>query len=62
MSIMTEQKMMGRAVFSSFIIAGAVILAAAFLAPQAGMSRDSGCNAAYGVDNCTAELAGTGGN
>lgn len=58
---MTEQKMMGRAVFSSFIIAGAVILAAAFLAPQAGMSRDSGCNAAYGIDNCTAEATGAAG-
>ena len=44
---------MGRAVFSSFIIAGAVILAAAiFVAPRAGMSRDAGCNAAYGVDQC----------
>ncbi|WP_419907140.1 hypothetical protein [Hoeflea sp.] len=56
---MTEQKMMGRAVFSSFIIAGAVILAAAFLAPQVGMSRDNGCDAAYGIDNCTAAATGT---
>ena len=55
---MTEQKMMGRAIFSSFIIAGAVILAAAFfLAPQAGLSRDNGCNAAYGIDNCSAQAA-----
>lgn len=45
---------MGRAVFSSFIIAGAVILAAAiFVAPKAGMSRDAGCNAAYGIDQCS---------
>ncbi|MEX3010881.1 hypothetical protein [Hoeflea sp. TYP-13] len=51
---MSEQKMMGRAIFSSFIAAGAVIVAAAlFLAPQAGMSRDAGCNAAYGIDECS---------
>ncbi|MCY6383113.1 hypothetical protein [Hoeflea prorocentri] len=56
---MTEQKMMGRAIFSSFIIAGAVILAAAFLAPKAGMSSDNGCNAAYGIDNCAAVSTAT---
>lgn len=53
---MSEQKQMGRAVFSSFIAAGAVILAAAFFfAPEAGMSRDAGCNAAYGIDKCATD-------
>lgn len=52
---MTEQKVMGRTIFSSFILAGAVILAAAFMAPGAGKSSDVGCNSAYGIDTCSVE-------
>ena len=50
---MSEQKKMSRAVFTSFIAAGVVILAAAFIgSPGAGISRDANCDTAYGVDNC----------
>ncbi len=52
---MTGQKMMGRAIFSSFLLAGLVILAGAFLAPPAALTGDSGCNSAYGVDGCATE-------
>ncbi|MDF2370770.1 MAG: hypothetical protein P1V21_08255 [Rhizobiaceae bacterium] len=52
---MTEQKVMGRTIFSSFILAGAVILAAAFLAPGAGQSSDVDCNSAYGINTCSVE-------
>ena len=53
---MTEQKVMGRTIFSSFILAGAVILAAAFLAPGAGQSSDVACNSAYGINTCSRGL------
>ncbi len=50
---MSEQKKMSRAVFSSFIAAGVVILAAAFIGtPEAKLSQKADCDAAYGVDNC----------
>jgi hypothetical protein len=54
---MTGQKMMGRAIFSSFLLAGAIILAGAFLAPQAALTGNSGCNSAYGIDGCSTEQA-----
>ncbi|MEM6463025.1 MAG: hypothetical protein AAF724_14015 [Pseudomonadota bacterium] len=55
---MSAQQKMGRAVFSSFIVAGAVILAAAFfVAPKAVTSSVAGCNAAYGVDRCPSDTA-----
>lgn len=50
---MSEQKKMSRAVFSSFVVAGAVIIAAAFIGtPETKLSQQADCNAAYGVDNC----------
>ena len=50
---MSEQKKMSRAVFSSFIAAGVVILAAAFIGtPETKLSQSADCDAAYGVDNC----------
>lgn len=54
---MTGQKTMGRAIFSSFLLAGAVILAGAFFAPPAALTGDGGCNSAYGVDGCATEQA-----
>ncbi len=54
---MTQQKMMGRTIFSSFVLAVAVILVAAFLAPRTGLSSSVGCNTAYGIDKCSAESA-----
>ena len=50
---MSEQKKMSRAVFSSFIAAGVVIIAAAFIGtPDTRLSEKTDCDAAYGVDNC----------
>ncbi|MEM9104056.1 MAG: hypothetical protein AAGC96_00265 [Pseudomonadota bacterium] len=44
---------MSRAVFSSFIAAGVVILVAAFIGtPETKLSQSADCDAAYGVDNC----------
>ena len=55
---MSAQKIMGRAILSSFLLAGAVILAGAFLAPQA-LTGTGGCNSAYGVDGCSGERTAT---
>ena len=50
---MSEQNNMSRAVFSSFVVDGSVIVAAAFFcAPETILSQQTDCNAAYGVDNC----------
>jgi len=54
---MKQQKAMGRTIFSSFVIAGAVILAGAFLAPSASLTQSGGCNSAYGIDDCAAQQA-----
>ena len=52
-----KQKIMGRTILSSFLIAGAVILAGAFLAPSASLTQSGGCNSAYGIDNCPRQSA-----
>ncbi len=52
---MTEQKTMGRAIFSSFLLAGAVILVGAFFAPPASLTDNGSCTSAYGVEGCATE-------
>lgn len=56
---MSAQKVMGRAVLSSFLLAGAVILAGAFLAPPKALTNDTGCNSAYGIERCVTEQVAT---
>ena len=52
---MTEQKTMGRAIFSSFLLAGAVILVGAFFAPPASLTDNGSCTLAYAVEGCAPE-------
>ncbi len=54
---MTGQKTMGRAIFSSFILAGAVILVGAFFAPPASLTGSGSCHSAYGIEGCAVEQA-----
>jgi hypothetical protein len=51
---MAEQKTLGRAIFTSFIVAVAVILFGAFAAPR--LQAESGCSPSYGVDPCASGM------
>ena len=54
---MAEQKTLGRTIVTSFILAGAIILAGAFAAPHFVTSSKAGCAPSYGVDPCAQEIA-----
>ncbi|MBW8638243.1 hypothetical protein K1W69_13690 [Hoeflea sp. WL0058] len=54
---MAEQKSLGRTIVTSFIVAGAIILAGAFAAPHFVTASKAGCAPSYGVDPCAQEFA-----
>ncbi len=54
---MAEQKSLGRTIFTSFIVAGAIILAGSFAAPHFVTGSKGGCAPSYGVDPCSQEFA-----